>query len=86
MALTVYLLGAVTSLIVVVLLVRGYTRTRTRLLFWSAICFAGFFLNNVLLVVDKNLLPEQDLSVMRSLPLLAGIGALLYGLVWDSRA
>jgi hypothetical protein len=86
MALTVYLLGAATSLIVVVMLIRGYKRTGARLLFWSAICFAGFFLNNVLLVVDRNLLPEQDLSVMRSLPLLAGIGALLYGLVWDSKA
>ena len=86
MALSVYLLGAVTSIIVVMMLARGYRRSGTRLLFWSAICFTGFFLNNVLLVVDKNLLPAQDLSVMRSLPLLGGIGALLYGLVWDSRA
>jgi hypothetical protein len=86
MALMVYLLGAATSFIVVVMLARGYKRTGARLLFWSAICFAGFFLNNVLLVVDKNLLPEQDLSVMRSLPLLGGTVALLYGLIWDSRA
>lgn len=86
MALAVYLLGALTSLLVAVMLLRGYRRSGSRLLLWSSICFAGFFLNNVMLVVERNLLPQQDLSAPRSLPLLVGLGFLLYGLVWDSRA
>jgi len=86
MALTVYLLGAVTSLVCALLLARAYRRTHARLLLWSAICFAGFFINNILLMVELRVLVDQDLSVARSLPLLAGISCLVYGLVWDSRS
>jgi hypothetical protein len=28
--------------------------------------------------------PELDLSIWRSLPVLAGLAVLLYGLVWDA--
>ena len=31
------------------------------------------------------MLPEVDLSLGRSLPVLAGLVILIYGLVWDSR-
>jgi hypothetical protein len=30
------------------------------------------------------MLPERDLSVIRSIPSLLGIALLIYGLVWDS--
>jgi len=42
----VYLLCAITSAAASVLLLRGYARTRARLLFWSGLCFAFFFINN----------------------------------------
>lgn len=83
MALVVYLLCALTSLACAGLLLRGYGRSRQRLLLWSGLCFAGLFVNNALLVLDTRI--TQDLSVVRSLPALLGIVALLYGLVWETR-
>lgn len=85
MAIAVYVLCALTSLACTVLLLRGYARTRVRLLLWSGLCFAGFFLNNLLLVIDVRVVPQIDLSIYRSLPALAGIALLLYGLIWESQ-
>lgn len=81
----VYVLCALTSLACAVLLLRGYLRTRVRLLLWSGLCFAGLTLNNALLVVDEHTL-VTDLSNLRTLPALAGVALLVYGLIWDSRA
>jgi hypothetical protein len=81
----VFVLCALTSLACAVLLLRGYARTRVRLLLWSGICFVGLFLNNVLLIVDVRVVPDVDLSVWRSLPALAGVALLVYGLVWEVR-
>lgn len=85
MAITVYALCALTSLLCAALLFRGYRRSGARLLLWSSICFVGFFLNNLLLLVDVNV-PLEDLSIWRSLPALAGMLILVYGLVWETRA
>lgn len=85
MARGVYVLCAVTSLACAVLLLRGYARRGVRLLLWSGLGFVGFALGNVLLVMDVVVLPEQDLTIYRSLPVLAGLAVLLYGLVWDAR-
>ncbi len=81
----IYVLCALTSLACAVLLLRSYFRTRVRLLLWSGFCFAGLALNNALLVVDEQN-PLTDLSNLRTLPALAGVALLVYGLVWDSRA
>jgi uncharacterized membrane protein len=83
-ALFVYLLCGLTSLACAVLLLRGYARSQARLLLWSGLCFACFFINNVLLVVDVQVFPQHDLSVARSLPLVVGVTLLLYGLIWES--
>lgn len=80
----VYVLCALTSLACAVLLLRGYFRTRVRLLLWSGLCFVGLALNNALLVVDYNRV-TSDLSNWRTLPALAGVAILVYGLVWDSQ-
>lgn len=79
----VYALCALTSLTCAVLLLRGYLRTRTRLLFWSGLCFSGLFANNLMLIVDQRVM--QDLSTYRTIPALVGMALLLYGLVWDTR-
>ena len=79
----VYVLCALTSLACAVLLLRGYRRSRVRLLLWSGLCFLGFFLNNVLLFVDLRVVPQVDLAVIRLLPAVIGIGMLLYGLIWE---
>jgi len=80
----IYILCALTSIICAVLLLRGYAETRVRLLLWSGLCFAGLALNNILLVVDLRMLPEVDLEVWRTIPALAGISLLIYGLVWEA--
>jgi drug/metabolite transporter (DMT)-like permease len=84
MADAVYLLCAVTSLACAGLLLRGYVRSRVRLLLWSSLCFVGLALNNVLLVVDFIILPERDLSLLRNLPALVGLALLVFGLVWEA--
>jgi hypothetical protein len=89
MAEAVYALCAITSLACAAMLLRGYLRSRARLLLWSSLCFVFLFLNNVLLFVDKVLLPERDdmlgvsFAVWRSSVALVGIGLLLIGLVWE---
>lgn len=85
MAEFVYVLCALTSVACAVLLVNGYRRTNAGLLFWSALCFAGFAVNNVLLFVDLVLVPSVDLGLLRSGVALAAMMVLLYGLVRESR-
>jgi Family of unknown function (DUF5985) len=85
MAEAVYLLCAATSIGCVILLLRGYRLSRTRLLFWASFCFAGLAINNVLLFVDLVMLPDIDLYWYRSVPAIAGILILLYGLICETR-
>ncbi len=86
MGIIVYALCALTSLACAVFLLRGYRKSGARLLLWSGLCFAFFFINNLILIVDVRILPEQDLSLVRSLPSLIGVALLIYGLVWESAA
>lgn len=83
MDLVIYLLCAAASLVCVVLLWRGYRQSGARLLFWSALFFAGMFLNNALLVVDTHVIATIDLALYRLLPALIGACLLVYGLIWD---
>lgn len=83
MAALIYSLCALTCLAAFGLLLRSWLATRFRILFWSALCFAGLSLNNILLVVDKLVLPHFDLSTARLLAALAGVLLLLFGLIWD---
>jgi hypothetical protein len=84
MAEAIYALCAITSIACAALLLRGYARTRVRLLMWSSVCFAGLALNNVLLLVDLVVLPGIDLSVARGFAATVALVALVFGLVWDS--
>lgn len=81
----VYALCALTSLACAFLLLRSYARTKVRLLLWSGLCFAGLAANNVLLFVDLQLLPQSDLSLLRTLPAVAGVAVLIYGLLWETQ-
>lgn len=79
------LLAVLASLSCTVLLFRGYARTATRLLFWSALCFVFLTLNNVLLFTDIVIFPvDLDLRIYRLLAALAAIVCLLYAFVWES--
>ena len=90
MAVAVYILCAATSLLCAVLLFRGYSASRARLLLWSALCFVGLTVNNLLLLLDKVVLPDAEslgrveFALLRSIAALIGLSLLLYGLVWDA--
>jgi hypothetical protein len=84
MAAIIYLLCALTALTCTFLLIRAYLRGRYRLLLWSGLCFAGLTINNVLLVIDKVVLPSVDLSLSRLLVSVVAMMVLLYGLIWEA--
>ena len=85
MAEAVYLLCASTSLVCAILLLRGYRRTRARLLFWTAMCFVGLTANNFMLLADLIAFPAADLSIARGLVAYLGLSALVFGLVMEDR-
>jgi hypothetical protein len=85
MAETVYALCALTSLGCAALLFRGYRRTRTRLLFWSSICFVGLAANNLLLLIDLVVLPQIDLSLVRGATAVAALLLFVWGLIGVDR-
>ena len=80
-AATVYLLCLLTSAACAWLLVRSYLKSRTKLLLWSAACFVMLALNNLFVVADVVIFPSFDLTLLRSLSALAGVGLLLYGFI-----
>lgn len=84
----VYLLCTLTSLVCAMLLLRSYARNRVRLLLWSAICFLGLFVNNLMVLIDLDNIVfagVTNLSVWRLLPALMGLAALCYGLITEAR-
>jgi hypothetical protein len=84
MAEAVYVLCAIFSTACAVLLFRGFTASRARLLFWSGLCFAGLAVNNLLLFLDLVVVLQVDLALARSLTALASVAVLVYGLVWEA--
>ncbi len=80
----VYLLCAATALACCLLLLRGYRRSRVRLLLWCGLCFAALTAENLLLFVDLVLVPSQDLSPLHISAAVIGVALLLYGLVWEA--
>jgi len=81
----VYVACALLSATCAWLLLRAWIRGREKLLLWSGLCFIGIAANNVLLFVDLRILTQIDLSIVRMIPSLAGIGVLIFGLVWETR-
>jgi hypothetical protein len=80
-----YLLAAASSISCMVLLFRGYARTGARLLLWSALCFVGLSVNNLLLFIDLVVLPTQvDLRPWRHVAALAGVAFLLYSFIGET--
>jgi hypothetical protein len=84
MAAVIYALCAATSLVAAALLWREYSRTRFRILFWSALCFAFLTLNNVLLVLDRFVYTDIDLTLFRLTAASTAMLLLLFGLIWES--
>ena len=85
MAEAVYVACALTSLLCAGLMLRSWLESRSSLLLWCLVCFVGLALNTVLLFVDKVVITDQDLSLLRGLPAAVGVAALLGGLIWETR-
>jgi hypothetical protein len=80
----VYLLCLATCAVCAGLLVRAWLRTKTRLLFWSAVSFVFLAMNNCLLFADMVLLPSVDLAPLRYITSLAAVIALIFGFIWEA--
>jgi hypothetical protein len=85
MATLVYVLCAVASLVCTMLLVRGWQRTRARMLLHSSLCFLLLTLSQVALVVDLVIAPDADLLIYRQLLSALGVFLLVWGFIWDGR-
>lgn len=81
MAALIYTLCALTAFTCAFMLLRSYAVSRHRILLWSGLCFAGMFINNALLVVDRLFIAGTDLMTWRLLAGLLALLPLLYGLI-----
>jgi len=55
------------------LLARAFRQGKTRMLIWSALCFALLAINNLILAADVLLLPDIDLSILQHLTSLLAV-------------
>lgn len=81
----IYVLCLLSAALCTVLLLRGYRRSRTRLLLWSGFCFGFLSLNSLVVLADILFFPARDLQILRHGASLAAVGTLLFGLVWEER-
>ena len=79
----VYVLCFLASTSCALLLARSYRRTGARLLLWSCLCFIALALNNLTLVADLLIFPDEDLKLVRLSFSLLAVSVLLFGFVWD---
>ena len=84
MAAVIYSLCALTCITCAVLLLRTYAQSRMALLLWSGLCFAGLTLSNIILVLDRLIFPDMDLTTFRLGAALLALLLLLGGLIWEN--
>lgn len=77
----VYSLCFLTSVICAGLLLRSYLRVRSRVLFWTGLCFAFLAVNNLIVILDMFVILHTDLVLYRATASLLGVSTLLYGFV-----
>lgn len=84
MAGVVYILGFLVTLACGLLLMRGYFRSRKRLLLWSGLCFLGLAISNLLVFLDVIVWPTNiDLYPERLTTAAIAMALLMYGLIWE---
>lgn len=79
----IYLLCAATALACCVLLLRGYRRSRVRLLLWCGLFFLAMTVENAMLFVDRMVFPNIDLSATHISAAVIGVLLILYGLICE---
>lgn len=80
----VYSLCIMTSATCAFLLLRGYLKTKMRLLLWSTICFICLMLSNTMIYIDLIVYPEVDLLAIRHLITILGLSVLIYGMIQET--
>lgn len=65
------------------LLLRSWSRTRSRLVMWVAVAFSFLTVSNGLLLID--LFSDYDLSLLRSALIAVGLALLIYGVTWEEQ-
>ena len=79
----VYTLCFATSALCAYLLGRSFGRTRSRLLFWSALCFILLAVVNFIVVLDMLVYPDISFRLARLWLSLAAVAVQLFGFIWD---
>lgn len=80
-----YILTCLTTLLCAILLMRGYVRSRQRLLLWSGLCFIGLTISNAFVIADLLVFPRIDFFTYRTGSAAVAMALLVYGLIWESR-
>lgn len=79
----VYSLCFATGALCAFLLGRSFHKTRARLLFWSATCFALLAVVNGIVILDMLVFPASDLRPVRLWLTVIAVAVLLFGFIWD---
>jgi hypothetical protein len=80
----VYLLCFLTSALCAGLLFRQHRRSATPVLVWSTACFVLLALSNLLVVIDRLVMPDVSLRTIRLGVTLLAVSVLLYGFIWEA--
>ncbi|MGA7884241.1 MAG: DUF5985 family protein [Acidobacteriaceae bacterium] len=83
MALALYIITILVTLVCAVLLLRAYVRVRRGLLLWSGLCFAGLTIDSVLVLADMMLFPDVDLYTWRLASVAVSVSLLVFGMIWE---
>jgi len=78
-------LCTLTSAMCSILLYRGYAQNHVRLLMWSSVCFALLGISNVLLYLDRFVILDVSLAMVRSGVTFIAVVLLLTGLILETR-
>ncbi len=79
----VYSLCFGTSGLCAFLLGRSFTRARSRMLFWSSLCFGLLAVVNLIVIFDLLIYPDVNLRSLRLWLTLVAVAVLLFGFIWD---
>jgi hypothetical protein len=79
----VYCLCFATSAACAILLARSFVRVRSRMLFWSSLCFVLLAGVNLIVIFDLVIFPEMDFRPYRLWLTLVAVAVLLFGFIWD---
>ena len=85
MSAALYILNTLTMLLCGILLLRGWSRVRRKMLLWSGLCFVVLSVSYALKFADLVVFLQTDLYTWRLGTSAFALALLLYGLIWESQ-